>query len=194
MKNAVIGLIVGLGVAVGAYFAFFKPNTSEDIATQEAQTEEAIKEAVKEAVAEAKAAEEAAAAEAKAAEEAAAAEAKAAEEAAAAEAKAAEEAAAAIVAGRSTEDIRRTMDANKSAIQRIYDRALRKKPSLQGVVTPELVIEATGIVSSCSMAESTLNEPELESKICNRLLLVNFGQKAGVDQQKIRYPMSLLPS
>lgn len=98
-----------------------------------------------------------------------------------------------IAAARSSEEIRRTMDANKSSIQRIYDRALRKKPSLQGVITPELVIEENGVVSSCEMAESTLNEPDLESKICNRLRLVNFGPKPGVDATTIRYSMDLLP-
>lgn len=95
---------------------------------------------------------------------------------------------------RTTEDVRRTMDANKSAIYSIYNRALRKKPSLQGLVTPELVIESNGFVSSCAVVESTLNEPRLESKICNRLRLVNFGDKPGVDTTTIRYPIELLPS
>lgn len=94
---------------------------------------------------------------------------------------------------RTTEEVRKTMDANKSAIYSIYNRALRKKPSLQGLVTPELVIESNGLVSSCSVVESTLNEPKLESKICNRLRLVNFGDKSGVDQTTIRYPIELLP-
>jgi protein TonB len=97
------------------------------------------------------------------------------------------------LADRSTEDIRRTMDANKSSIHSIYNRALRKKPSLQGVVTPELVIEDTGVVSSCNIIESTLNEPDLERKICNRLRLVNFGEKSGVDKKTVRYPIELLP-
>lgn len=97
------------------------------------------------------------------------------------------------VASRSSEEIRRTMDANKSAIQRIYDRALRKQPSLQGVITPELVIEASGKVSSCTMAKSTLNEPGLEAKICKRLRLINFGAKPGIEAVTTRYSMDLLP-
>lgn len=105
-----------------------------------------------------------------------------------------EEAAEQMVATRSTEDIRRTMDANKSAIYRIYNRALRKKPSIQGVITPLLVIEEDGAVSSCKMEDSTINEPDLESKICNRLLLVNFGHKSGSDRTNIRYPIELFPS
>lgn len=95
---------------------------------------------------------------------------------------------------RSKEELRRTMDANKSAIYSIYNRELRRKPSLQGSITPELVIEPSGAVSSCSVVESTLNEPALENKICNRLRLVDFGARPGVDQTKIRYPIELLSS
>ncbi len=93
---------------------------------------------------------------------------------------------------RSKEELRRTMDANKAAIYSIYNRALRRKPSLQGSITPELVIEASGSVSRCSVVESTLNEPALEQKICNRLRLVDFGAKPGVDRTTIRYPIELL--
>jgi outer membrane biosynthesis protein TonB len=95
---------------------------------------------------------------------------------------------------RSTEELRRTMDANKSAIYSIYNRELRRKPSLQGSITPELVIEPNGAVSSCSVVESTLNEPALENKICNRLRLVDFGARPGVDRTKVRYPIELLSS
>ncbi len=94
---------------------------------------------------------------------------------------------------RSKEAVRRTMDANKSAIYSIYNRELRRQPSLRGSVTPELVIEESGAVSSCSVVESTLNEPTLERKICNRLRLVNFGERPGVEQMRLRYPIELLP-
>lgn len=97
-----------------------------------------------------------------------------------------------VASKRSREELRRTMDANKSAIYSIYNRELRRKPSLQGSVTPELVIEESGAVSSCSVVESTLNEPALEKKICNRLRLVDFGARPGVDRTTIRYPIELL--
>lgn len=96
-------------------------------------------------------------------------------------------------AQRTKEEVRRTIDANKSAIYSIYSRALRKQPALRGRITPELVIEQSGAVSSCSVVESTLNEPSLEQKICNRLRLVNFGSQPGVTQTTIRYPIELLP-
>lgn len=104
-----------------------------------------------------------------------------------------EEAEALLVAQRTSEELRRTMDANKSAIQSIYNRALRKKPSLQGVFTPLLVIEESGKVSNCTTDSSTLGEPGLESKFCKRLQLVDFGYKAGVDRMKFKYPFDLLP-
>jgi hypothetical protein len=98
-----------------------------------------------------------------------------------------------LVAQRTREDIRRTMDANKSAINSIYNRELRKKPSLRGAFTAQLVVEPSGQVSSCITTDSTLNEPSLEDKICKRLQLVNFGQKPGVETATINYPIELFP-
>jgi hypothetical protein len=98
-----------------------------------------------------------------------------------------------LVSQRTSEELRRTMDANKSAIQSIYNRALRKKPSLQGVFTPLLVIEKSGKVSNCTTDTSTLNEPGLEDKFCKRLRLVDFGYKEGAETMKFKYPFDLLP-
>ena len=97
------------------------------------------------------------------------------------------------LAQRTSEELRRVMDANKSVINSIYNRALRKKPSLQGTLTSRLVIEENGVVSSCDVVDSTLNEPRLESKICNRLRLVDFGAKPGVEKFTFNYPIELLP-
>jgi hypothetical protein len=94
---------------------------------------------------------------------------------------------------RTREAVVRTLDQNKSVIQSIYLRELRRQPSLQGNVTPELVIEDSGAVSSCNVVSSTLDEPKLEQKICNRLRLVNFGARQGVESMTIRYPIELLP-
>jgi hypothetical protein len=98
-----------------------------------------------------------------------------------------------LVSQRTSEELRRTMDANKSAIQSIYNRALRKKPSLQGVFTPLLVIEESGKVSNCTTDTSTLDEPGLEDKFCKRLRLVDFGYKEGAETMKFKYPFDLLP-
>jgi hypothetical protein len=94
---------------------------------------------------------------------------------------------------RTREAVERTLDQNKSVILSIYYRELRRQPSLQGNITPELVIEESGAVSSCNVVVSTVDEPGLEQKICNRLRLVNFGERPGVGTMTIRYPIELLP-
>lgn len=93
---------------------------------------------------------------------------------------------------RSREAMRQTMDQQKAAIYSIYNRELRRKPSLRGTVTPELVIEETGAVSDCSIVESTLDEPALEQRICMRLRLVDFGASPGSGTTRLRYPIELV--
>ena len=75
--------------------------------------------------------------------------------------------------------MRQTMDQQKAAIYSIYNRELRRKPSLRGTVTPALVIEESGAVSACTIADSTLNEPGLELRTCMRPRLVRLGAAPG---------------
>lgn len=93
---------------------------------------------------------------------------------------------------RSREAMRQTMDQQKAAIYSIYNRELRRKPSLRGTVTPELVIDESGAVSGCSIAESTLGDPALEKRICMRLRLVDFGASPGSGTTRLRYPIELI--
>ena len=95
-------------------------------------------------------------------------------------------------AARSREAMRQTMDQQKAAIYSIYNRELRRKPSLRGTVTPELVIEESGAVSGCTIVDSTLNEPGLEQRICMRLRLVDFGASPGSGTTRLRYPIELV--
>jgi outer membrane biosynthesis protein TonB len=104
----------------------------------------------------------------------------------------AEPAPAAQSSARSRDAMRQTMDQQKAAIYSIYNRELRRKPSLQGTVTPELVIEENGAVSACTIADSTLNEPGLEQRICMRLRLVDFGASPGSGTTRLRYPIELV--
>jgi len=96
--------------------------------------------------------------------------------------------------GRSAEEIRRVFDANKGAISRIYKRELRQNPTLKGAVTFELVLEPDGAVSSCEVVKSELQSEEVERKVCKRLLLVNFGDRAKAGQQKVQYPIDFFPT
>lgn len=96
------------------------------------------------------------------------------------------------VSGRSEEEIRRVMDKNKAAIFAIYNRALRKNPTLQGKVVVKMVIEPNGQVSAASLVSSDLNDPDLESKILSRLKLIRFAQE-NVTQTSLNYSFDFLP-
>lgn len=94
---------------------------------------------------------------------------------------------------RSIEEIRRVFDANKGAIFSIYNRALRKDPTLLGKVVLELVIEPDGTVSACEVLTSELESEELITRVVRRVQLFDFGQK-DVAVTKISYPVHFLPT
>jgi hypothetical protein len=77
--------------------------------------------------------------------------------------------------GRSSENIQLTFDRNKASLNALYQRALREAGDLHGGVVVELVIEPSGAVSKCRVLSSELRNPELEAKIVNRIMLMNFG-------------------
>ncbi len=94
---------------------------------------------------------------------------------------------------RSIEEIRRVFDANKGAIFSIYNRALRKDPTLLGKVVLELVIEPDGTVSTCEVLTSELGSEELITRVVRRVQLFDFGAKE-VGVTKISYPVHFLPT
>lgn len=96
-------------------------------------------------------------------------------------------------AGRTDEEIQIVFDRNKSALYRIYNRALRKDPTLQGKVTLKLTIEPSGRVSACKVISSELDAPVLEKKIAERVRLFDFGKK-DVAPLTITYPIDFLPA
>ncbi len=95
--------------------------------------------------------------------------------------------------GRSIEEIRRVFDANKGAIFSIYNRALRRDPTLQGRVVLELVIDPNGQVIACKVVATELVDDVLVSKIVNRVRLFDFGER-DVSTTTINYPVHFLPT
>ena len=95
---------------------------------------------------------------------------------------------------RTDEEIQIVFDRYKAALYRIYNRELRKNPTLQGKVVIRLTIEPNGAVSSCKMESSDMDSPALEQKIVARVLKFNFGTKEDVPAVTILYPIDFLPS
>ncbi len=94
---------------------------------------------------------------------------------------------------RSSGNIRRVFDQNKSSLFTLYNRELRKNPSLEGKVVLRIVIEPNGSVSSCEIVSSDLDSPKLERKIIARVSLFNFGAMA-VKAKTVTYPIDFFQS
>jgi len=90
-------------------------------------------------------------------------------------------------------EIEQVFQKNKSAIYAIYNRALRKDPSLQGKVVIELTIAPNGKVIKARIISSDLNNPKLERKLILRVKRFRFkpGNSAKVT---VKYPIDFLPS
>lgn len=93
---------------------------------------------------------------------------------------------------RSREEIRKVMDENKGAIYAIYNRALRKNPTLEGKVVFKMEIDSSGRVVAASIVSSELNDPDLERKLLARIRLISFGAK-DVLKTTLNYDMDFLP-
>ncbi len=96
------------------------------------------------------------------------------------------------ITGRSAESIRRVMDKNKGAVFAIYNRALRKDPSLAGKVLFAMVIEPSGAISELSLVSSDLHDETLVKRILSRIKLINFGAES-VEQTQVNYSFDFLP-
>ncbi len=78
---------------------------------------------------------------------------------------------------RSREEIEMVFDKNKGAIYALYNRALRRDPSLQGKLVLRLTIEPSGTVSLCEVVSSELVDEELQRKLVQRVKLFRFAEK-----------------
>jgi TonB family protein len=94
---------------------------------------------------------------------------------------------------RSREEIERVFDRNKGAIYTLYNRALRENPGLQGKVVLRLTIASDGRVTFCEVVSSELNDPDLEQKLVQRVLLFQF-EPRDVESITTTKPIDFFPA
>jgi periplasmic protein TonB len=94
---------------------------------------------------------------------------------------------------RTGEEIQTVFDQNKGAVYALYNRALRKDPTLRGKVVLELTISPNGKVTKCRILSSELNDKKLENKLVRRIKLFKFAAK-DVETAIVTYPIDFLPS
>ncbi len=97
-------------------------------------------------------------------------------------------------AGRTDEEIQIVFDRYKAALYRLYNRELRKDPTLRGQMVLRLTIEPDGSVSMCEMQTSDMDAPALSQQVVDRVRNFDFGAKEDIVAMTIIYPIDFLPA
>lgn len=96
-------------------------------------------------------------------------------------------------AGRTDEEIQIVFDRHKAALYRLYNRELRRDPTLKGQMLLRIRIEPDGGVSLCTLQSMDMNAPALGEQVVARVKTFDFGAKE-VSPVTILYPIDFLPA
>jgi hypothetical protein len=102
--------------------------------------------------------------------------------------------AAGAIAGRTDEEIQIVFDRYKAALYRLYNRELRRDPTLRGQLVLRLTIEPDGSVSFCELHSSSMDAPTLVDQVVSRVKTFDFGAKEDISAVTIIYPIDFLPA
>lgn len=97
------------------------------------------------------------------------------------------------LAQRTSEEIQRVFDQNRSALATIHSRALRGNPELVGTVVFKLTILPSGEVAEVSIVSSELGDEALERRLVARVRQFDFGARTDVAVTTITYPIDFFP-
>jgi outer membrane biosynthesis protein TonB len=95
---------------------------------------------------------------------------------------------------RTDEEIQIVFDRHKAALYRLYNRELRRDPTLQGQMVLRLTIEPDGSVSLCELQSTDMKAPQLSAQVVARVRTFDFGAKEGIPAITIIYPIDFLPA
>jgi len=98
------------------------------------------------------------------------------------------------MAGRTDEEIQIVFDRYKASLYRLYNRELRKDPTLRGQMVIRLTIEPDGTVSMCELQSTDMNSELLSEQVVGRIGTFNFGAKEDIAAVTIIYPIDFLPA
>jgi len=95
---------------------------------------------------------------------------------------------------RTDEEIQIVFDRHKAALYRLYNRELRRDPTLRGQMVLRIRIEPDGSVTLCELQSSDMQAPDLSAQVVARVKAFDFGAKDGVSAITILYPIDFLPA
>ena len=99
-----------------------------------------------------------------------------------------------VMAGRTDEEIQIVFDRYKASLYRLYNRELRKDPTLRGQMVIRLTIEPDGTVSLCELQSTDMTSELLSQQVVGRIGTFNFGAKEDIAAVTIIYPIDFLPA
>jgi protein TonB len=94
---------------------------------------------------------------------------------------------------RSEEEIQEVLDRNKGAMYTLYNRELRRDPSLRGKLVLSITIAPDGRVTRCTIVSSELGSASLEQQLVKLVKGIRFGDKPGVATVTTRIPVEFFP-
>jgi protein TonB len=92
---------------------------------------------------------------------------------------------------RSQMDIRRVFEQNKSRYDRIYRKALRSDPTLQGSVAFDIAISKAGDVTECKVSSNRFMDEKALKRMISTCNMMSFGSSSGED--RIELPIAFYP-
>lgn len=95
-------------------------------------------------------------------------------------------------AARSEEEVRKMMQQHLNALHNIYNKALREDATLQGKVVVKMVIDPDGRIVDATIVSSELKNPELETKLLQRIKLITFSASR-VLRTELNYTFNFMP-
>jgi hypothetical protein len=95
---------------------------------------------------------------------------------------------------RTDEEIQIVFDRHKAALYRLYNRELRRDPTLKGQMVLRIRIEPDGSVTLCELQGTDMKAPDLAAQVVERVKGFDFGAKDGVSAITILYPIDFLPA
>jgi hypothetical protein len=95
---------------------------------------------------------------------------------------------------RTDEEIQIVFDRHKAALYRLYNRELRRDPTLKGQMVLRITIEPDGSVSLCELQSTDMAAPQLSAQVVGRVRTFDFGAKSDIPAITIVYPIDFLPA
>jgi hypothetical protein len=96
--------------------------------------------------------------------------------------------------GLSKEAIQKTFKQGLPAIELCYQKALEKKPNIQGEATFQLIIDSKGRVTKVHLVSSKLNDKNLEQCIIQKIKGLTFPTPEGIEKVTVTVSFNLKTS